>query len=43
MPSKKNITRTRKNRIRKGGGKNFIIRGKRQDFQRILNIIDRQY
>ncbi len=40
-----NLTRTRKHikTMRKGGGKDVIIRGGRADFQRILNIIKSQY
>ena len=39
------LTRTRKHikTMRKGGGKDVIIRGGRADFQRILNIIKSQY
>ncbi len=39
------VTLKRKNRktMRKGGGKDSIIRGERKDFQRILNTIKSQY
>ena len=37
------MTRRRNKKLRKGGGKNFIIRGERKDFQRILDTIKLQY